>query len=112
MRILITGINGFVGSNLAMHLKRQGQNIVGLVREFNHKTDFKTHDFVETFIAGNILDLELLKRIISDYEISTIYHLAAQSIVKIAHTNPADTFQSNIIGTVNVLEAVRAVNPK
>jgi len=112
MRTLITGYNGFLGSNLARHVTPcdDHSKVVGLVREQNHKTQTKRK--FNTVIYGDILDIELLKRIISDYEISTIYHLAAQSIVKIAHANPANTFASNITGTINVLEAVRQVNPK
>src|SRR5687767_278098 len=96
MRTLITGYNGFVGSNLAKWVQScdDPSKIVGLVREQNHKTQ-KNSRF-HTVIYGDILDLELLKRIIADYEISTVYHLAAQSIVKIAHANPLNTFASNI----------------
>jgi len=112
MRTLITGYNGFVGSNLASWITPcdDPTKVVGLVRELNHKSQRRIKG--NTIIYGDILDIELLKRIIADYEISTIYHLAAQSIVKIAHANPDNTFASNITGTISVLEAVRQVNPK
>jgi len=92
MRTLITGVSGFVASSLAVHLKEKGP-VVGLMRDINHK--FKP-EYLEgiTIIRGDILDLELLKRIISDYEISTIYHLAAQSIVKIAKNFWEKTYNS------------------
>ncbi len=117
MNVLITGINGFIGSHLAVYLK-EDHHVVGLVREFNHKTK---HNYFKsawankpdcTLIQGNVMNLELLKRIINDYEIDTVFHLAAQSIVKLANTNPKDAYLSNVIGTVNVLEAVRQINPK
>ena len=64
-----------------------------------------------TSLMTSILDLEFLKRVISDFEIDTIYHLAAQSIVRIANKNPLYALNDNIIGTANVLEAVRQINP-
>jgi len=110
MNVLITGINGFIGSHLAVYLKADN-HVIGLVREFNHKTK---HNYLTgcTLVQGDIMNLELLKRIINDYEIDTVFHLAAQSIVKLANTNPKDAYLSNVIGTVNVLEAVRQINPK
>jgi len=109
MNILLTGINGFVGSSLAVHLHEAKHQVVGLVRDINHKTK-KEYLSNCTIIRGDILNIELIKRIIADYEIGTIYHLAAQSIVKIAHANPVNTYASNITGTINILEAVRQVN--
>lgn len=80
--------------------------MVGITRDRNHKTK----PTASTIIMGDILDRELLKRVIADYEITTIFHLAAQSIVKIAYANPVNTFESNVMGTLNVLEAARQVN--
>jgi CDP-glucose 4,6-dehydratase len=111
MKILILGANGFVGSSLAEQELDRGNQVICLVRDFNHKT---RHDILERCIVihGDILDLDLLKRIIADYEIELIYHVAAQSIVRIANRNPVDCYLSNVLGTINVLEAVRLVNKK
>jgi CDP-glucose 4,6-dehydratase len=111
MNVLLTGINGFLGSSLAVYAKEDNNHVIGLVRERNHKTkdNYLTGC---TLVQGDLMNLDLLKRIVNDYEVDLIYHLAAQSIVKLANTNPKDAFLSNVIGTVNVLEAVRQVNPK
>lgn len=111
-RILITGANGFLGSRLAyLSLNCDDSNTVfGLYREKNHKTPKEAKPIV--YLQCDINDLEGLKRIISDYEIEVVYHLAAQSIVRIANTNPLYCFQNNVIGTANVLESVRQINPK
>lgn len=103
-RTLITGTNGFLANRL---IDFSGDNVFGISRSDNHKATKK----VTTFY-GDILDLEFLKRVIADNEIELIYHLAAQSIVRIANANPLYCFQDNIVGTANILEAVRQINPK
>lgn len=110
MRILITGANGFLGSQLAIQCGAPDNYIYGTFREVNHKTP-KQPAFLK-MLQCDINNIEVLKRIISDYEIEVIYHLAAQSIVRIANTNPLYCFQNNVIGTANVLEAVRQINSK
>lgn len=103
-RTLITGTNGFLANRLITHC---GSEVYGLSRSDNHKAIPHCTTFY-----GSILDLEFLKRIISEVEPDVIYHLAAQSIVRIANTNPRYAFEDNIMGTVTLLEAVRQINPK
>lgn len=102
-KTLITGTNGFLANRLIDFCDGQ---VFGISRSDNHKATKKTTTFY-----GDCLDLEFLKRIISEIEPTVIYHLAAQSIVKIANNNPRYAFDSNIMGTVNLLEAVRQINP-
>ena len=108
-RILITGINGFLANRLVDYLGGNDSNIFGISRSDNFKTLKKER---YTTLYGDILDYQFLCRAISDNEITHIYHLAAQSIVRIANTNPLYCFTDNIIGTTNVLEAIRQINPK
>jgi CDP-glucose 4,6-dehydratase len=105
MKTLITGINGFLANRL---IDFSGNEVFGISRGDNYKTGQKRC----TVFYGDILDLEFMKRVISDNEIEVIYHCAAQSIVRIANTNPRYCFEDNVMGTVNVLEAVRQINPK
>jgi CDP-glucose 4,6-dehydratase len=58
-------------------------------------------------VSGSVEDLPLLQRVLSDYSIATIFHLAAQALVGVAKVNPVATLQSNVEGTWNVLEAAR-----
>lgn len=105
-RTLITGTNGFLASRLIDYVDGQ---CFGISRSDNFKTTKKER---YTTLYGDVLDYQFVCRAISDNEITHIYHLAAQSIVRIANTNPLSCLQSNIIGTANVLEAVRQINPK
>ena len=109
-RVLITGHNGFVGSWLSLWLSELGANIVGL----SHKPPsrpylFKYLNFNGNLenIYGDIRNLALLKKIIKDYEPEIIFHLAAQPILLRSYNDPIETYTTNIIGTINVLEAVR-----
>lgn len=100
---LITGTNGFLANRLVDY----SDNVYGISRSDNHKCEKNCTTFY-----GSILDLEFIKRIISEIEPDVIYHLAAQSIVRIANKNPRYCFEDNIMGTVNICEAVRQINPK
>ena len=97
-RILITGINGFIGGNLAKSLIDKGANVIGLLR--NHRKDtflyFEGISDKITLINGDITDFTLLKRIISEEQINVVYHLAAQVEIGIGLTNPLLTFETNI----------------
>ena len=104
--ILITGISGFLGSNLAYKLQSLGANVTGILRD--QVSFFKYGNF--NIIQGQIENLDLLKRVINEYEIEICFHLAAQAIVSIWDNNPVEIFESNIKGTWNVLEACRLGN--
>lgn len=102
-KTLITGTNGFLANRLVEMTEGE---VFGISRSDNHKAEKKCTTFY-----GSILDVEFLKRIVSEVQPDVIYHLAAQSIVKIANTNPRYAFEDNVMGAVNLLEAVRQINP-
>src|SRR3990167_4854422 len=107
MKALITGITGFVGSHLAEHLLARGDEVYGTMRwrsrmdNINHiKNKIK---FIETYIR----DSYSIEKAIMSVEPDVIFHLAAQSFVHTSFHAPQETLSTNIIGTVNLLEAVR-----
>jgi len=107
--VFITGATGFLGSWLTKYLLDENSNITALVRDWVPKSKLIYDDSINkiNIVRGNIEDYLLLERIINEYEINTVFHIAAQTIVGIANNNPLSTFESNIKGTWNILEACR-----
>ncbi len=107
--ILITGITGFVGSHLVEYILNlnQGHKIYGITRWRSPKENLCNVINKVELLEGNLLDLSSLIRIIDKVKPDIISHLAAQSYVQSSFTSPIETFDVNVIGTVNLLEAVR-----
>jgi CDP-glucose 4,6-dehydratase len=106
--VLITGCSGFLGSCLTKQLTESGANVTGLIRDFTPKSAlFRNKDLKINLVSGSLEDIEVLERTIGEYEIDTVFHIAAQAIVGIANRNPISTFNANIMGTWNLLEACR-----
>ena len=107
--ILITGCTGLLGSWLTQSLLNNGANITGLIRDWVPKSNLNFSGFNKeiNIVRGEIEDYFLLERTLNEYEIDSVFHLAAQTIVTIANRNPISTFESNIKGTWNILEACR-----
>lgn len=106
--ILITGINGFIGRALAAehyHFSN-GDNIIGV--GFDQHLDFGDVP-CHHYVSGDMRDYSFVRRVVGDYEVNTIYHLAAQSIVRICANDPVSAYHINVMGTVNLMEAVREV---
>ena len=107
--VFITGCTGLLGSWLTKALFNRGANVTGLIRDLIPKSNLNWSGFNNkiNIVHGDIDDYFLLERILNEYEIDTVFHLAAQTIVTIANRNPMSTFDSNIKGTWNILEACR-----
>ena len=106
---LITGATGLVGSWLTHQLERAGADVVCLIRDWVPQSQLvrsKTFERVKV-VRGDVRNRDLLERTLGEYEIDTVFHLAAQTIVGIANLNPISTFESNIRGTWSLLEACR-----
>jgi CDP-glucose 4,6-dehydratase len=105
----ITGATGFVGSHVASHLVAQGARVVCLQRDsvsVNPLDLFALRSRV-TVVNGAVEDLTLMERVLNEYEIDAVFHLAAQAFVGVANQGPLSTFESNIRGTYCLLEACR-----
>jgi CDP-glucose 4,6-dehydratase len=108
-RVFITGCTGLLGSWLTAVLLQKGAHVVGLVRDqVPHAQLVRTGDIRRIdIVRGDVCDYELMERALAEYEIDTIFHLAAQTQVGIANRAPLPTFESNIKGTWVILEAAR-----
>jgi CDP-glucose 4,6-dehydratase len=105
----VTGATGLVGSHLVQTLVSLGAEVVCLVRDWVPQSEFVQQRLFEKVrvVRGDLTDGQLLERILGEYEIDTVFHLAAQTIVGIANRNPQATFETNIRGTWLLLEACR-----
>jgi CDP-glucose 4,6-dehydratase len=107
--VFVTGGTGLVGSWLVRRLAEAGAEVVCLVRDWVPQSELVrtgTLDKVRV-VRGDVRDQDTLERCLGEYEIDTVFHLAAQTIVGIANRNPISTFETNIQGTWALLEAVR-----
>jgi len=106
---LVTGATGLVGSWLAKRLRAAGADVVALVRDWVPGSELVRSGIVNqlTVVRGDVCDQPLLERVLGEFEIDTVIHLAAQTIVGIANRNPVSTFETNIQGTWALLEACR-----
>lgn len=107
--VLVTGGTGLLGSWFIQRLAKAGAEITCLVRDWVPQSELIKSGLLSEVkvVRGDIRDIQVLDRIMSEYEIDTIFHLAAQTIVTIANRNPLYTLESNIAGTWNVMEAAR-----
>jgi CDP-glucose 4,6-dehydratase len=105
----VTGGTGLVGNWLVRRLLEAGADVVCLVRDWVPQSELVRSGLIERVksVRGDIRDRETLERVLGEYEIDTVIHLAAQTIVTIANRNPISTFETNVAGTWNLLEACR-----
>jgi CDP-glucose 4,6-dehydratase len=107
--VFVTGGTGLLGSWLVSGLMEAGANVVCLVRDWVPQSELVRTRRIEQVktVRGSVCDLALLERTLGEYEVEVVFHVAAQAIVGIANRNPISTFDTNIGGTWNVLEACR-----
>ena len=104
---LVTGATGLLGGWLVRRLLELDADIVCLVRDWVPQSELVHAQLVDRVkvVRGDVRDQALLERTLGEYEIDTVFHLAAQTIVGIANRNPISTFETNIGGTWTLLEA-------
>jgi CDP-glucose 4,6-dehydratase len=106
---LVTGATGLLGNSLVRRLAGAGADVVCLVRDWVPQSELVRSELIDTVrvVRGDIRDRGVVERAVGEYEIDSVFHLAAQTIVGIANRDPVPTFESNIQGTWVVLEACR-----
>ena len=107
-RILVTGHTGFKGSWLCAWLNRLGAELGGLALPPDQTPDH--FSLLNTPMRSEICDIrdpEQVKRILQSFQPEIVFHLAAQPLVRTSYSNPRDTFDINVMGTVNLLDACR-----
>jgi CDP-glucose 4,6-dehydratase len=107
--VFVTGGDGFIGGSLAKRLAEEGANVVILVRDIKAAASYKALQIEDkvTQVVGDLVNYKLMARILHEYRIDSCFHLGAQALVQLANASPISTFESNIEGTWNVLEACR-----
>ncbi|MBU4140006.1 MAG: GDP-mannose 4,6-dehydratase [Euryarchaeota archaeon] len=109
--VFVTGCTGLLGSWLCKELIAKKANVVGMIRDWVPRSILINDHYIDNLniVRGDLSDFSTIERALNEYEIDTVFHLGAQTIVEIANRNPLSTFESNIKGTWNVLEACRRV---
>jgi CDP-glucose 4,6-dehydratase len=105
----VTGGTGLIGGALVSRLVERGADVVCLVRDWVPQSALVSGGLLETVkvVRGDVTDHELMERALGEYEVDTVIHLAAQTIVGIANRNPISTFETNVRGTWSLLEGCR-----
>ena len=108
-RVLVTGATGIVGSWLTKDLLELGAHVVALVLDADPQTELYRSEAIRrvNVVQGRLEDFYAVERAIVAHEVDTVFHLGAQAIVSVAHRSPLSTFEANVRGTWNVLEACR-----
>lgn len=108
--VLVTGHTGFKGSWLSIWLRELGANVIGYALDpYTEKDNFvlsKLEDKI-TDIRGDIRNKKNLKEVFDKYKPEFVFHLAAQPLVRLSYENPIETYEINVMGTINVLECIR-----
>jgi CDP-glucose 4,6-dehydratase len=107
--VLVTGAQGFIGSWLVEALLDRGADVVAIVRDAPVRSRFHLEgmDRRTTLARADLGDVRELLRIVNEHDVDTVFHLAAQTIVGTANRSPLSTFETNVRGTYNLLEACR-----
>ena len=106
---MVTGVGGFVGSSLAKELLERGAKVIGILRDSAGVRQLEAMGIRRAvdLAYGSVTEASFMNRVVSEYEVDTIFHLAAQAIVQVANRSPIPTFESNIGGTWTILETAR-----
>ena len=111
-RVLVTGHTGFKGSWISIWLHELGAEVVGVgLNPYSEKDNFVLSGIgkkIEADLRADIRNGKRLKEIFALYQPEIVFHLAAQPLVRLSYEMPVETYQTNVMGTINILEAIRA----
>lgn len=112
-RVAVTGHAGFKGAWLTLALSRLGAKVIGLSTPPEYSPSMMSlidlRRFSESIVDCDVRNLEVLASRLREFDPQTIFHLAAQPLVRASYARPVDTFEVNVMGTLNVLEAARSL---
>jgi CDP-glucose 4,6-dehydratase len=109
-KVLVTGHSGFKGSWLSVWLSMLDAEICGFSKDIpTNPSNFKSINIDKKIrhIIGDIKDINKLKKVFQDFKPEIVFHLAAQPLVRKSYKEPMDTFETNVLGTVNILECIK-----
>ena len=113
-RILVTGHTGFKGSWLSIWLNELGAEVVGVgLDPYTEKDNYVLSDIgnrIKADIREDIRDGRRIKEIFNEYKPEIVFHLAAQPLVRLSYEIPVETYETNVMGTINILEAIRTTD--
>lgn len=110
-RVLVTGHTGFKGSWLSIWLHELGAEVIGIgLDPFTERDNYVLSGIgnkIKADIRADIRDGERMKEIFSEYQPEIVFHLAAQPLVRLSYDKPVETYETNVMGTINIMEAIR-----
>lgn len=113
-RVLVTGHTGFKGSWLCIWLNELGAEVVGIGKNpYSDRDNFVLSGIgnrIEADIRADICDGERMKAVFKEFKPEIVFHLAAQPLVRLSYEIPVETYQTNVMGSINIMEAIRATD--
>ena len=112
-RVLVTGHTGFKGSWLSIWLHELGAEVIGVAKDpYTDRDNYVLSGLKDKIVdlRGDITDGEQIKAIFKKYQPEIVFHLAAQPLVRLSYEIPVETYQTNVMGTINIMEAMRATD--
>ena len=113
-RVLVTGHTGFKGSWLAIWLHELGAEVVGVAKDpFTERDNFVLSGIgakIKADIRADIRDGKRMKEIFAEFQPEIVFHLAAQPLVRLSYDIPVETYETNVMGTINIMEAIRCTD--
>jgi CDP-glucose 4,6-dehydratase len=111
-RVLVTGHTGFKGSWLSIWLHELGAEVIGVSLDpYSDKDNYVLSGIgakIEADIRADIRDAKEIKEIFNKYQPEIVFHLAAQPLVRLSYECPVETYETNVMGTIHILEAIRS----